>query len=63
MLRVYDVRGHLVTTLADETLAAGSHTAPWSGVDASGHPVASGVYYYQLDAGPTSLTRRMVLLK
>jgi choice-of-anchor B domain-containing protein len=63
MLRVYDVRGSLVQTLVDETLAAGAHTAPWSGVDASGQAVASGVYYYQLDAGPTSLTRRMVLLK
>jgi choice-of-anchor B domain-containing protein len=63
LLRVYDVRGGLVTTLADETLAAGSHTAPWSGVDAAGQAVASGVYYYQLDAGTTSLTRRMVLLK
>ncbi len=63
MLRVYDVRGGLVQTLVDETLAAGAHTAPWSGLDASGQAVASGVYYYQLNAGPTSLTRRMVLLK
>jgi len=63
MLRVYDVRGRLVQTLVDEALAAGAHTASWSGVDASGQAVASGVYYYQLDAGPASLTRRMVLLK
>ena len=63
VLRVYDVHGSLVQTLVDASLAAGSHTAPWKGIDASGQPVASGVYYYQLDAGPTSLTRRMVLLK
>jgi choice-of-anchor B domain-containing protein len=62
-LRVYDVGGRLVRTLVDAALDAGPHTATWTGVDDSGRAVASGVYYYRLDAGSTSLTRRMILLK
>jgi hypothetical protein len=62
-LRIYDVTGKLVRTLVDGRLAAGPHRAAWDGADDRGRAVASGVYYYRLDAGPASATRRMVLLK
>ena len=47
----------------DETLPAGEHEASWDGVRDDGVPVASGVYYYRLQAGAYSKTMRMVLIK
>jgi hypothetical protein len=57
-LRVYDAQGRLVTTLVDSDLAAGEHKTIFN---ASG--LASGVYYYRIDAGPYSETRKITLLK
>jgi hypothetical protein len=62
-LRVYDVSGRLVRTLADRSQVAGPHEARWNGTDDAGRPVASGVYFYRLQSGDFSQTRRMVLLK
>jgi flagellar hook assembly protein FlgD len=62
-LAVYDVRGALVRTLADEPREAGAHAVKWDGRNENGNAVASGVYFYQLRAGDFSKTRKMVLLK
>jgi hypothetical protein len=63
-LRVYDLSGRLVRTLVNgELVSAGSHQAIWDGVDAGGHRVASGVYFYRLDAGDFEETKRMTLVK
>jgi len=57
-LKVYDVTGRLVTTLVNETLTAGTHRVSF---DAARLP--SGVYFYNLNTGQHSLTRKMVLLR
>ena len=62
-LSVYTPAGRLVTRLVDGYLEPGSYSASWDGRDASGSEVASGMYYYRLDAGDVSHTGRMVLLK
>lgn len=62
-LNVYDARGKLVKVLVNENLAAGAHEVTWSGDDQSGRPVASGVYFYRLDADGRSLGKRMLLVK
>jgi hypothetical protein len=62
-LRVYDVSGALVRVLADDERAAGAYSASWDGRDSAGSPAASGVYFYKLDAGDFTQTRKMVLLK
>ena len=63
-LAVYDVAGKRVKTLIDaEVTGAGRHQRIWDGRDESGRVVASGVYFYRLDAGAYSQTRRMVMLK
>jgi hypothetical protein len=53
-LTVYDISGRKVTTLVDETLAAGEHAAEVSGL-------APGVYVYKLDADGYSAARKMVV--
>ena len=63
-LRVYDVSGRLVRALiAGEAYEPGRHEVVWNGRDDAGRQAASGAYFYRLDAGESSETRRMVLIK
>jgi hypothetical protein len=62
-LRIYDAAGRLVRVLANGPLASGRYAKIWDGRDGSGGSVSSGVYFYRLDAGSYSQTRKMVLLK
>ncbi len=63
-VKIYDVAGRLVSVLKDQVAeGAGRHEVAWEGRDRSGRTVAAGVYFYRLEAGTTSETRRMVLLK
>ncbi len=62
-LTVYDVNGRELTVLVDEAKEAGSHTASWDGTDSQGRALASGVYFYRLEAGTFQQTRRMTLVK
>jgi hypothetical protein len=62
-LRVYDVTGRVVRTLAGGEFAAGSHAVDWDGRDESGSPVQAGLYFCRLDAGAAHGTRRMVLAR
>ena len=57
-LVVYNLLGEEVTILVNESISAGNHQVIW---DASN--VASGIYFYHLQAGNFVQTRKMVLLK
>jgi len=62
-LAVYNVAGRLVTTLVSERQTPGVYRADWNGLNASGHPVASGVYFCRLRVGKESFSKKMVLMK
>jgi hypothetical protein len=62
-LRIYDPAGRLVRTLVDEPLEAGHYTEEWDGRDREGRSVASGMYFYKLQAGTFKETKKMVLLR
>ncbi len=62
-LRVFDVTGRLVRTLVSGARPAGRHDVTWDGRDAGGRAVASGAYYYRLDAPGYAATRKMMLIK
>jgi hypothetical protein len=62
-LRVYDATGRLVRVLLDESRSAGRYEEAWDGCDAAGRGVASGVYFYRLEAEAYTQTRKMVLLR
>jgi hypothetical protein len=47
-VKVFDVSGRLVRTLADRQFAAGRHSLTWDGVDDGGRQVARGVYFTQV---------------
>jgi cyclomaltodextrinase / maltogenic alpha-amylase / neopullulanase len=62
-LAVYNVLGQRVTTLVNEQMAAGSHTVTFGGKDQFGRELASGVYFYRIEAGDFTQSRKMVMLK
>ena len=62
-LRVYDVTGRLVRTLASGSLESGSHRVEWNGRDDRGSLVEAGLYFCRLDVGSAHETRRMVFAK
>jgi hypothetical protein len=63
-LTVYDLSGRPVRgLLAGDVEPAGRRSARWDGRDDRGLRVASGVYFYRLEAGGEMLERKMVLLK
>jgi len=57
-LKIYDVVGKEVARLVSETKAAGSYS-----VDFNASTLASGVYFYRLEAVDFSETKRMMLVK
>ncbi len=62
-LTVYNLMGQEVRTLAANEMVAGFHTIVWDGLNDNGTPVASGMYFYMLDAGSFHAMKKMVLLK
>ena len=63
-LRVFDMAGRLVKNLIPaEPHTPGRHKVVWNGRDENGRQVASGTYFYRLEAGSYSETKRMVLIK
>lgn len=62
-IRIHDITGRGVATLPMGTLTAGQHQADWNGRSDDGEPMASGVYFYSLDALGETHSRRMILIK
>ena len=65
---IYDARGRVVRKLDLGRLSPGRYrerdrAAYWDGRDLTGSPVASGVYVYEIAAGPYSARRKTVVLK
>ncbi len=62
-LRIYDVSGRLLRTLAEGWFSAARHRIAWDGCDASGRPVPAGVCFARLEADGRSLSDRILVLK
>jgi len=62
-LSVFDMAGRLVAELESGVAAEGAHSAIWNGLDRSGRPAGSGVYFYRLDTQGASFTRKMLLVR
>jgi hypothetical protein len=63
-LRIYDVAGRLVRSMIDKDMAAGrGYKEVWNGLDDQNQRVASGVYFYRLDAVGATFTKKMVVMK
>ena len=67
-LHIYNAKGESVQQLSPGFQTAGTYRTPsravyWDGRNAAGESVASGIYFYTLQAGQFKATRRMVIVK
>jgi hypothetical protein len=62
-LEVFNILGQRVKTLVNAVEPIGRHRIVWDGKDAQGKDVASGIYFYRLEAGEFTDSKRMVILK
>jgi len=62
-IEIFDIAGNRVRTLLDEFRGAGSHSVFWDGMDDQGQALASGVYFYRLEAPNVQATKKMMLLR
>jgi hypothetical protein len=61
-LTIYNIAGQTVKTFSGST-EAGTLTVTWDGVDNRGSKVASGVYFYRVEADAFHAVKKMVLMK
>jgi hypothetical protein len=57
-IKVYNLIGREVAALVSENMAAGSYSKTWNAAS-----IPSGVYFYRLQTGSFTDTRKLVLLK
>ncbi len=62
-LKVYNIKGELVTTLAQGHIQPGSYQVTWDGRDNNGQLVATGNYIAVLSKGNEQVSRNMLMLK
>ena len=62
-LTIYNPLGKRVRTLIDEYQTPGYKSFDWDGTDDKGNVVASGIYFYQLEAEGFTRTKKSLLLK
>ena len=60
---IYNLAGQVVSELMHDIRPAGYHSVQWDGIDMSGKPVSSGVYFYSVTAGTYNKVGKMLLLK
>ena len=68
-LKIYNMLGQEISTLVDDVRETGFYKLEWNGRNQHGNQVATGIYFYRIDAKPadgsatfTSL-KKMLLLK
>ena len=61
VLHIYDAQGRRVYSQKLGHQKAGSHTTYWDGHNTAGEPVASGIYFYSVEAGNFQATRKMLI--
>jgi hypothetical protein len=62
-ISVYNVLGQKIKTLVSDRQQAGYYQILWNGDNHSGQTVASGVYFYKIEAGNFVKVRKMLYLK
>jgi hypothetical protein len=62
-MTIRNILGQEINKLVDRDQAAGRYSVRWNGRDFSGNKVASGVYYYTLEANSVVYTKKLLLLQ
>lgn len=60
---IYNLKGQLIKTLADETFAQGMHNISWDGRDQNGNKCSNGVYFYKVVTPKKTFSSKTILIK
>ena len=68
VISIYDTKGEVIRRIDVGYQPVGTYTTRgravyWDGEDMFGQPVASGIYFYQIQAGAFATSRKMVIIK
>ena len=62
-IEIINLLGQSIRSLTDRSFDAGTHTVVWDATNNSGDEVASGVYFYKIQAGNFVDTKKMTLMR
>lgn len=62
-MTIYNVKGQRIRRLINESKLPGSYSVTWDGRNERGVKVSSGIYFYRLETGTYSSTKKMLLLR
>ena len=62
-LKIYNITGKEIITLAEGHQPAGTYQLIWDGKDSNGQPVPSGVYFYRLERESLVQTKAMSVVR
>jgi hypothetical protein len=63
VLKIYNLAGQEVCTLADGVYPAGAHDVRWDARTSGGDPAPNGVYFYKIRAGQFVDVKKVVLVR
>jgi len=62
-IKIYDILGNEVKTLVNEVKSPGMYNVNWEGDNNLGEKLTSGVYFYHMQAGNYSSSKKLVIQK
>ncbi len=62
-LKIYDLGGHLIKTLATQDFETGRYTRQWDGRDSKGSLMPAGVYLVRIQGESSSDSKKITLVK
>jgi len=62
-LKVYDVNGRIIKTYDKKEYTPGEYNVIWDCTDNAGRTVANDVYFYELETGGKTYTRKSVIVR
>jgi flagellar hook assembly protein FlgD len=61
-IKIFDMAGRLVRTLANTDMQVGTHQLSWNTKDEKGNAVSAGIYLLRFDAGTKSETKKLSVI-
>lgn len=62
-VRIIDIQGRAIATVADRVFERGTHHLEWSGINARSQPVASGVYCCEVRSEKFVAVKKLIVLR
>ncbi len=62
-ITIYNIKGEVVKIYNQMNQSTGNHSIVWNGTDFNSKPCSSGVYFFKMDSGKYTQTKKALLVK